>query len=911
MRSGWTGKDVWNNPNGMSGFGIKISLLVYLLAAGMVLCGQETNGLITIHMDQQPMKKVLDRIEQESGLSFSYNSRLIDADEEVSIHLDRVSLEEALSILFAERRISFEVVEQQVVLKRDRGRKVRVETVKPQDSTLVVVSKFTLSGFVKDKQTGEVLIGATITIPGWAVGTITNSYGFYSLTLQREVEELICTYVGYGKGMIAIDSYENRSIHFDMEKDLTLIKEVSIYSDELENMIRTSRSSEERINPESVRKMPALFGEKDVIKSLAAVPGVKFFGDGSTIFFVRGGGRDQNMITIDEAPVYNPTHLLGYFSTVIPDAIKDVKIYKGDFPASYGGRLSSLIDIRTKDGNMNHFGMDGSVGLLSSRLSLEGPIWKEHISFFVSGRHSYITRPLQNWNPNISDLHFSDFHLKLNYKINPNNRLFFSIYRGEDNFEAQDRANLSTGINWKNSTTTLRWNHIYSDKLFSNLTLLSSRYDYRLYMDIAENYYWNSSIDNLTLKYDFTHYLNPNNTLRFGFLVAGHFHDPGNIYRGGEEWDPGYDLSVRYTREIAMYLSNQFIINNTVSIRAGFRITAWQNKGPSTEYKVVQSSEGGIQRDSIVVTEYPEGEVYHQSFAVDPRISMVWQPGVKNIFKLSYSRTSQFQYLITNSISPFTSLEVWLPAGPNVPPQFANQFTLGYTRRFAIPGLSLGLEAYYKQMNNLIDYRDHAHMLMNPLVEEELLFGTGKAYGLETILNKEHGKLSGWISYTLSRAINQVDEINGGTPYPAYSDRPHDFSFYLSWAFHPRLTLSSNFIYMTGAPFSTPTGFYYYDNHQVPVYAERNNDRLPDYHRLDLALNWQLSKAERKYQHELIFSVYNLYNRINPVALHFNKITDENGNFVVPVDFYSNPKLLSSQYYLYGIVPSVSYHFNF
>jgi len=911
MRSGWMGKDVWNSPNGMSGSGKKISLLVCLLAAGLVLYGQDANGLITLQMDQQPMKEVLDRIEQESGLSFSYNSRLIDADEEVSIHLERVSLELALSILFAERRISFKVVEQQVVLKRARRRKVVEEAAPPQDSTAGRRVVFTLSGFVKDSRTGELLIGATITIPGGAVGTITNAYGFYSLTLQREVEELICSYVGYGKGMIAIHSYENQSIHFNMEKDLRQIKEVSVYSDELENMIRTSRSSEERVNPESVRKMPALFGEKDVIKSLAAVPGVKFFGDGSTIFFVRGGGRDQNMITIDEAPVYNPTHLLGYFSTVIPDAIKDVKIYKGDFPANYGGRLSSLIDIRTKDGNMNHFGMDGSVGLLSSRLSLEGPIWKEHISFFVSGRHSYITRPVQNWNPNITDLHFSDFHLKLNYKINPNNRLFFSIYRGEDNFEVQDRANLSTGINWKNRTTTLRWNHIYSDKLFSNLTLLGSSYDYRLYLDIAKNDYWNSSIDNLTLKYDFTHYLNPNNTLRFGFLVAGHFHDPGNIYKGGEEWDPGYDLSVRYTREYAMYLSNQFIINNTVSIRAGFRITAWQNKGPSTEYKVVQSSEGGIQRDSIAVTEYPEGEVYHQSFAVDPRISMVWQPGVKDIFRLSYCRSSQFQYLITNSISPFTSLEVWLPAGPNVPPQFANQFTLGYTRRFAIPGLSLGLEAYYKQMNNLIDYRDHAHMLMNPLVEEELVFGEGRAYGLETILNKEHGKLSGWISYTLSRALYQMDEINEGAPYSAYSDRPHDFSFYLSWAFHPRLSLSSNFIFMTGAPFSTPTGFYYYDNHQVPVYAERNNDRLPDYHRLDLALNWQLSKAERKYQHELIFSVYNLYNRINPVALHFNKITDESGNFVVPVDFYSNPKLLSSQYYLYGIVPSVSYHFNF
>jgi len=895
----------------MSGFGLKIALLFCLLAAGPLLSGQEHIPPITLHVDQEPMKEVLGQIEEQSGLSFSYNSRLIDPEEEQSIHVDQVSLDEALSILFKDQRISFEVVEQQVVLKRARGRKVKEEAVQLKDSTVVVGVKFTLSGFVKDSRTGEVLIGATVTIAGGAVGTITNSYGFYSLTLQREVDELICTYVGYQKEKSVIHSLENQSVHFNMEKELTLIKGVSIYSDELENMIRTTRSSEERINPESVRKMPALFGEKDVIKSLAAVPGIKFFGDGSTIFFVRGGGRDQNMITIDEAPVYNPTHLLGYFSTVIPDAIKDVKIYKGDFPANYGGRLSSLIDIRTKDGNMNHFGMDGSVGLLSSRLSLEGPIWKEHISFFASGRRSYITRPLQNWNPDINDLHFSDLHLKLNYNINSKNRLFFSIYRGEDNFEAQSRPDFSTGINWKNRTTTLRWNHLYSDRLFSNLTLLGSSYDYRLYMKLEENDYWNSSIENLTLKYDFTHYLNPNNTLRYGLLVAGHKYDPGNIYKGGVEWDPGYDLSVRYTREFAMYLSNQFIINNTVSIRAGLRITAWQNMGPSTEYQVVQTSNGGIERDSIVVREYPDGEVYHQSFAVDPRISMVWQPGLKNIFKLSYSRTSQFQYLITNSISPFTSLEVWLPAGPNVPSQYANQFTLGYTRRFAIPGLSLDLEAYYKRMNKLIDYRDHAHMLMNPLVEEELLFGEGEAYGLETILHKERGKLSGWISYTLSRAIYQVNGINGGAPYPAYSDRPHDFSLYLSWAFHPRLTLSSNFIYMTGAPFSTPTGFYYYDNHQVPSYAERNNDRLPDYHRFDLALNWQLSSPERKYQHELIFSVYNLYNRINPVALHFNKITDENGNFVVPVDFYSNPELLSSQYYLYGVVPSVSYHFNF
>jgi hypothetical protein len=292
-----------------------------------------------------------------------------------------------------------------------------------------------------------------------------------------------------------------------MEKEVARLSEVTVYSSDRENLIRTSRSSVERINPESVRRMPALFGEKDVIKSLAAIPGIKFFGDGSTIFYVRGGARDQNMITIDEAPVYNPTHLLGFFSTVVPDAIKEVKVYKGDFPAIYGGRLSSLIDIRTKDGNMNRIGMDGSVGLLASRLSFEGPIWKEHISFFISGRRSYITRPLQAFNDRINDLHFSDLHAKLNYHINSRNRVFFSMYRGVDNFEQQVNDDHSSGINWQNSTTTLRWNHLFSDRIFSNLTLLGSRYDYYLNTHIENKDYWNSHIDNVSLKYDFTWYV--------------------------------------------------------------------------------------------------------------------------------------------------------------------------------------------------------------------------------------------------------------------------------------------------------------------------------------------------------------------------------------------------------------------
>lgn len=892
---------------------MKIGALLFLVQ--LIICqviGQE-NGIdvpITLHADSIPLREILDAIEDQNGLSFSYSSRLFDDQQRRAIHVEGSALKPVLDLLLTEQNIRYEVIERQIVLKRARRLKVDVEASlsDPMDQ---IPLRFTLSGYVRDAFSGEVLIGATVTVPGGLQGTISNEYGFFSLTLKQRVEHLICSFVGYHASVIPVSGLKNQKLQFAMVKEAAQLSEVTVYSDDEASIIRSTRSSERQLTPETVRNMPALFGEKDVIKSLAAIPGIKFFGDGSTIFYVRGGGRDQNLITIDEASIYNPTHLLGFFSTIVPDAIKNVQVYKGDFPANYGGRLSSLIDIRTKDGNMKRFGFDGSVGLLSSRLTLEGPIWKEHISFFFSGRRSYITWPVQQFNPRVNDLHFSDLHMKLNYKINPNNRIFFSIYNGVDNFEQQNTPDQSSGINWKNSTYTLRWNHLYSERLFSNLSILGSMYDYYLNTNIEERDYWQSHVDNVSIKYDFTWYFKPSSTLRFGVLSAAHFYNPGNYYRQGEEFDPGLDLSTKRSRELAAYASNQFILNDKFSIRAGLRLTVWQNIGPATEYDFVKSTGGDFETDSLVVSEHPSDQVYHTSWSLDPRLSLVYQPGKRHILKGSYSRTSQFQFLITNSISPFTSLEVWLPSGPNVKPQVANQFTLGYTYRFGVPGLSFDMEGYYKIMYNIIDYRDHARMLMNPLVEYELRFGTGKAYGLEMMLSKDIGRLSGWLSYTYARAFNLVEGINGGDPYPAYSDRPHDFSLFLSWAFHPRLSLSGNFIYMTGAPFTMPTGFYYYDQHQVPIYARRNNSRLPDYHRLDLALTWRLGKTEKRFRQELIFSIYNLYNRKNPVALHFNKIDDQNGSFVVPYNFYKDPQLQTTQFYLYGIVPSISYHFTF
>ncbi len=597
----------------MLGRVLKIGALLFLVQ--LIFCqvfGRQTgiDTPLSLQADSVPLREILSSIEKQTGLSFSYSSRLFDDQQPVSIHLEKAALKPALDILFAGQDIRYEVIEQQIVLKRSRRTKEEDESPSPgADDDMPI--RYTLSGFVKDKFTGEVLIGATVTVPDGLQGSISNEYGFYSLTLKRRIEHLICSYVGYGVALVPLSGIGNQSLSFAMEKEVARLSEVTVYSDDDANIIRTTRSSERQLTPETVRNMPALFGEKDVIKSLAAIPGIKFFGDGSTIFYVRGGGRDQNLITIDEAPIYNPTHLLGFFSTIVPDAIKDVQVYKGDFPANYGGRLSSLIDIRTKDGNMKRFGFDGSVGLLSSRLSLEGPIWKEHISFFVSGRRSYITKPIQQFNPRVNDLHFSDLHMKLNYNINPNNRVFFSIYNGVDNFEQQNSPEQSSGINWKNSTYTLRWNHLYSERLFSNLSILGSLYDYYLNTSIEDHNYWHSHVDNVSIKYDFTWYFKPSSTFRFGVLSAAHFFNPGNYYRQGAEFDPGLDLSTKRSRELVAYASNQFIINEKLSLRAGLRFTVWQNMGPATEYEIAKTSEGDFEKDTLLVKEYPADKVYY------------------------------------------------------------------------------------------------------------------------------------------------------------------------------------------------------------------------------------------------------------------------------------------------------------
>ncbi len=859
--------------------------------------GQEI--LVSINCREAEIRDVLDSLEDQTGLIFSYNNRLFDDKERVSLKVDKVPLDEALQLLFSDWPVQHSIIEQQIILKKDRRILVLDNTI---GIDTLVKRRYTVSGYVKDSSNGEVLIGATIALPDGSKGTISNEYGFFSLTLEEDYDSIECTYIGYDKEITSLKR-EDQMIAFNLVKRTQSIEEVIVYSEEMRETIRTARSSEARVRPASVRKMPALFGEKDVIKSLAAIPGIKFFGDGSTIFFVRGGGRDQNMVTIDEAPVYNPTHMLGLFSTIVPDAVKEIKVYKGDFPANYGGRLASHIDIRTKDGNMQQFGMDGTFGFLSSRISLEGPIWRNHISYFISGRRSYFLKPLQLINNGLQDLHFSDLHVKLNYSINDRNRIFLTRYASNDNFEARQGISGIAGINWRNGTTTLRWNHLFSDRLFLNTTCYASRYDYFLNTNLEQGDYWNSQINNFSLKADFTWYISPTNTLRFGTKLAQHFMNPGNFYQENTLLPLPYVISTKNVNESCLYVSDQLLLSDRLSLRMGLRLTAWNSVGPATEY--------AIEDASLVVNEHDYGQLYNAYVTGDPRIGLAYEMRNGDLLKFSYSRASQFEHLITNSISPFSTLEVWLPSGPNIEPSRADQLTAGYTSFFSGTSINAGVEFYIKQTRNQIDYRDHAQLLMNPFIDFELRFGEAEAYGLETMISKNAGNFQGWISYTWSRSFYTIEGVNQGRPYPAYGDRPHDLSFFVSCNVIPRLEISANFIYMTGSPFTAPTAFYYQENIQVPVYFKRNNDRLPDYHRFDIAINWDLRKKEGKFNHEMIFSVYNLYARKNPVAIHFNKIENDSGELVTPTNFFEPPELVPTQFYLFTVVPSISYHFSF
>lgn len=880
--------------------GYRIPVILAIILLFPPLCAQpDLTRKVSLHLENVTLEETLQTLSRETGLEFSYGSRKIDLEQKISIHAEEFSIAAVLDLVCSMAGIEYIIVEDHIVLR-------------PVRATLTPVPggpfHYTLNGYIRDQRSNESLIGATVYVASLEKGTISNEFGFYSLTLPGGSYNILFSYLGYETLKSQTDLTEDLFMDIRLDQESSMLEEVVITRAEDHVDLSMARTGNVNLAPRSVQRMPAFMGEHDVIKSLDAIPGISLQGDGSTLFFVRGGNKDQNLILLDDAPIYNPAHFLGLFSTFIPEAVKDIRIYKGDIPAQYGGRLSSLIEVRTKDGDMNRVNFNGNLGLVAWKTSLEGPVSRGRSSYFLSARSSYIKWYVRSLNPDIRKFNFYDFNAKFNIRMGNRDRLHVSGYAGQDYFSQGDAYN-SSGISWSNLAGTLRWNHVFSDRLFTNTTLSSSKYDYFLILDVNREDSWHSNVGNLTLKTDFTWFASPDVNLRFGGKIARHDFNPGNLEFGIDPVNPFLPVvSKKTAHETDLYISNNHAVTNRLNFRYGLRLSSWTNIGRASEYTYEFDI---IQNDLVPVDtfSYGDGEKYNNYTNLEPRLGVTWQFHPDKSIKASYAGTVQYLQLVTNSISPFTTLEVWLPSGPNIEPQVGDQFSVGFFRRYPEAGLDLSIEGFYKELYNQIDYEDHAHMLLNPHIESELRFGEGKAYGIEFLLRRNYGRLNGWIGYSLSHTERKTEGVNQGRVYPASWDRPHDLSCYISYNLTPGWILSANWMYMTGSAFSSPTAFFRYNGYTVPIYTEKNNDRLPDYHRLDISTEIRLNRQEKRFSHSLRFTIYNLYSRKNPFAVNFNKTLNANGDPVVPGDLYVPPELVPTQMYLFTWVPAVSYSF--
>lgn len=751
----------------------------------------------------------------------------------------------------------------------------------------------TVSGAITDQASGETLIGAAITVaelPG--KGAASNEYGFYSLSLPPGTYTLVVRYVGYTDWKKSIDLTKgNQRLDIPLADNATL-EEVEIKAVKVGENIEKPVMGVEKLSMLEVKKLPTLMGERDIIRSLQLLPGVKSGGEGSGGLFVRGGNSDQNLILLDEAPVYNASHLLGFFSTFNADAIKDATLYKGGMPAQYGGRLSSVLDMKMNDGNNQDYQVSGGIGLISSKLNVEGPIQKGKSSFLVTGRRTYVDLFLKassDTSLRNSRLYFYDLNAKLNYQIGSKDRLYLSGYFGQDVLGFGE----DFGLNWGNKTGTLRWNHIYSDRLFSNTSLIFSDYTYNINLRSGTNdISITSTIQDWNLKQDFQYFLNSYNTLRFGVNVIHHNVTPGQIEASEESSVNIDDFDQRRGLESAAYLTHEWKATDRLTVLSGVRLSVFNVLGGSTFN--TYDAEGNL----LTTRETERGDVVKTYINPEPRLSLSYLLNTRQSLKLSYNRNVQNLHLLSNS-NTSNPTDSWVLTTENIRPELADQVSAGWFQNFgAEQGYEFSAETYYKHLYNQIDYRNGAEITANNEVEKELLYGSGRAYGLELLLRKKTGKLTGWVGYTLSRTERKIDGINNGNYYPNRYDRTHDVTLVAMYQLSRRWNVSANWVWYTGNATTFPSGKYEVDGVTTYYYTDRNGYRMPDYHRLDLGATFQARKTKR-FESEWAFSVYNAYNRKNAYSITFRDSTDNPGTTE------------AVRTALFGIIPSVSYNFKF
>ena len=766
--------------------------------------------------------------------------------------------------------------------------------------------KFTISGIISEAESGETLFGVNVIIPQLQTGTVTNEYGFYSITLPRGNYEVYYSSIGYNTKKEDIPLTKN------IKKDLSLLTasesldEVIIETNIERLNVRNSQMSVNTLSTHTIKKIPVVLGEVDVIKAITLLPGVSTAGEGASGFNVRGGAADQNLILLDEATLYNSSHLFGFFSVFNPDAIKDLTLYKGGIPARYGGRISSVLDIYQKDGNKRDYQASGGIGLVASRLLLQGPLKKDTASFLLGGRSSYahLFLPLFD-NDNVA--YFYDLNTKLSYNLNKNNRLFLSGYFGRDVFEISDAFSNSFG----NTVLNLRWNHIFSDRLFSNLSLIYSDYYYGLELKFVE-FQFDSGIRNFNLKYDFDHYLSNKVNLKYGINSIYHKFNPGDVSPTSETSGVNpYKLTDKFAWENAVYGEAEIEVSEKIAIQAGLRLSTFNRLGQDAlllyynNNPIIYNSEMDIYEKAkpIDTIGYKKSETIESFANLEPRFSISYLLNANSSIKASYNRMTQYVHLISNTTSP-TPFDIYAPSGKYIKPQLADQVGLGYFRNFE--NYSLEVESFYKKIQNRLDYVSGADLIANNAVEQILLNGQARAYGLEVLFRKNKGQFQGWLAYTLSKSEQRTPGrtaeetgINNGNWYNSPWDKTHDISLTGQYELSKKWSFGANFIFQTGRPTTFPEGQYVYDGLVIPVYEARNSSRLSAFHRMDFSATWTPKpEITKRWKGEWVFSIYNVYDRKNAASISFKENTDIRQNEAVRLS-------------IFGIIPSVTYNFKF
>ena len=768
--------------------------------------------------------------------------------------------------------------------------------------------RFTLSGTITEIASNETLIGVTVAVPALSTGVITNEYGFYSITLPKGSYELHISSLGYQDIIQTIDLSYDQKINFQLLEDAEQLEEVVVTEDIEKLNIRKPQMSVNSLSVETIKKIPVILGEADIIKSILLLPGVSNAGEGASGFNVRGGAVDQNLILLDEATIFNSSHLFGFFSVFNPDAIKDVKLFKGGIPSRYGGRVSSVLEIFQKEGNSKELKVNGGIGAVASRLLAEGPIIRDKAAFLIGGRASYAHLFLPLFDID-NTAYFYDLNTKLNFKLNESNNIFFSGYFGRDVFSISESFVNTYG----NAVLNFRWNHLFSDKLFSNLSLIYSDYYYGLKLDFV-GFKWNSGIQNFNLKYDFKHYLSNNFQVNYGINNIYYRFNPGKIEPSDSE--SGIienQLIQKYANEFAVYVDVEQNITEKLSLQYGLRLSnfirlgqdelnVYENDNPVSFDPVLQIYKEADPIDVI----YPERREQLATYTnLEPRIALAYSLDANNSIKASYTRLAQYLHLISNTSSP-TPLDVWTPSGPFIKPQLLDQYALGYFKNLKEGDYSLETEVFYKDIQNRIDYIDGANLIANDAIEQVILNGEARAYGFELLLRKNRDRFQGWLAYTLSKSEQRTPGrnasetgINSGSWYNTPYDKTHDVSLYVNYELNEKWSFNSNFVFQTGQPTNYPIGQFEFQNLAVPYYGLRNKERLPAYHRIDFSATLTPRKNKgRKLKAEWVFSIYNLYNRRNAASIGFSRNGDTGVNEAVRTS-------------IFGLVPAATYNIKF